>query len=194
MATRTYQRFPAMRYHKTLAPDGQEVKNAAKAAELGEGWVRTPAAFAPGYVEEPEPEDGSPIDEIVAAGREIIPYPAMRYTRDGKECEVGTLEKDNELDPAIWKDTPDPAAWGTAPALSPPDPAIVATDAASKIAESLYFLNAAESTALVNGADTLEKLAAIETAEKAHPKHEGGRVSVLRAIEERREALTAVPA
>ena len=101
MATRTYQRYPAMRYHKTLAPDGKEVKNAAQAAELGEGWVRTPAAFAPGYVELPEPEDGSPIDEILAAGKEPIPYPAMRYTCDGKECVVQNKEQDDNLDPAI---------------------------------------------------------------------------------------------
>lgn len=194
MATRVYQRYPAMRYHKTKAPDGVEVKNAQQAADLGEGWVRTPAAFAPGYVETPEPEDGSPIDEILATGKEYIPYPAMRYARDGRECTVQNKEEDHDLDPAIWKKTPDPAAWGDEPVPPPPDPTVVAAAAVSQIAESLYFLNAAESTALVNGADTEEKLAAIETAEQAHPKHEGGRVSVLRAIAERREALTAVPA
>lgn len=189
-----YQRYPAIRYHKTLAPEGREVKNAAAAAELGEGWVRTPAAFVDGYVEQPELDEGAPLDDVVTAGKEYIPYPAMRYARDGRECVVKTLEEDHDLDPAIWKHTPDPAAWGDAPALPPPDPAVVATAAASQIAASLYYLNAAESTALVNGADTEEKLAAIETAEKAHPKFEGGRTSVLRAIEERREALTAVPA
>ena len=189
--THTYQRYPAMRYHKTLAPEGREVTNAQKAAELGEGWVRSPAAFDPGYVELPEPEDGTPMDDVAPIEREYIPYPAMRYSRDGQERIVQTKEQDNDLDPAIWKATPDPAAWANEPApATPPPPAPPATGPAqSAIAASLYLLNAGESAALVNGQDTPEKLDVLEAAERAHPKHDGGRVSVLKAIAARREAL-----
>ena len=191
---RIYQRYPRSKYHKTLAPLGREVLNAQQEAALGEGWVNSPAAFEPGYVEPPEPEDGALIHDPRPPDKEYIPYPAMRYARNGETTTVYNQAQDEALDPFVWRNTPDPAAWADVPPPAPPDPAKAAATAAAAIGESLYFLNATESTALVNGADTPEKLDAIETAEKAHPKHEGGRVSVLRAIEERRAALMAVPA
>ena len=191
---RTYQRYPKMRYHKTLAPQGRTVLNTQQDVALGEGWVNSPAAFEPGYVEPPEPEDGALIHDPRPPDKEYIPYPAMRYARNGETTTVYNQAQDEALDPFVWRNTPDPAAWADVPPPAPPDPAKAAATAAAAIGESLYFLNATESTALVNGADTPEKLDAIETAEKAHPKHEGGRVSVLRAIEERRAALMAVPA
>lgn len=197
---KTYQRYPAMRYHQTLAPDGREVKDAAADAALGEGWVKTPAAFEPGYVDVPEPEEGTSMDTAVALTQEYIPYPALRYTREGGELIVNSAEEDQELDPRVWKKTPDPAAWADeapapvadpASALTPP--AVPPVTAVNPIAASLYLLNVAESELLVNGADTPAKLDVIEHAEKAHPKHEGGRVSVLRAIADRREALAQAP-
>src|SRR3990167_8031144 len=39
---KVYVTYPAMRYHKTLAPEGVEVKGAAQEPG-GDGWVDTPA-------------------------------------------------------------------------------------------------------------------------------------------------------
>jgi len=191
--SQVYQRYPAMRYHKGLAPEGRAVTSAADEAALGPDWVKTPAAFEPGYVEVPEPEEGTPRETIIASTQPYIPYPAMRYTRDGQECTVQTEAEDRALDPRVWKPTPDPAAWANEPpsALDPASALTPALPAVNPLAASLYLLNAAESQRLIDGADTAEKLAMIEDAEVAHPKHEGGRVSVLRAIEERREQLMA---
>ena len=140
MAAKTYQRYPAMRYHKTLAPEGKEVKTAEAAAALGDGWVRTPAAFEPGYVEQPEPEDGSPIAEARPPGKPYVPYPILRYARNGEERLFGEAE-DQARDPNIWKASP--ADWGAGAALPVP----TAEEAAASIGESLYLLNAAEATA-----------------------------------------------
>lgn len=187
----TFHKYPCNRYHKDLAPDGREIKSAAQEAELGPGWVDTPAAFDPAYRPlTPTPEDGAPLEAVIAPPKEIIPYPAMRYARDGRTVTVTSVQEDRALDPAEWKDTPDPKAWPDLPPAPPsPNPSTVAP-----LAESFYLLNATEAARLVAGADTPQKLDVIAAAEEAHPKFPGGRASVLRAIAERREALTSAPA
>ena len=189
MANAVYVEYPCVRYHKILAPEGREILNAVKDAALGEGWVDTPAAFDPAYVPPATRlKDGDPMPVTRTPGQAYVEYPAMRYARDGREQEVMS----DGLDPAEWKDHP----WTAEEQAAGPTPVAAGTaeDAppvVSPVAASLYLLNAAESTLLVNGQDTPEKLDALEAAEQAHPKHDGGRVSVLRAITERREALAA---
>lgn len=54
---------------------------------------------------------------------------------------------------------------------------------------SMTEVNAESAIAIVEAAETSLGLDRLEAAERAHPKHEGGRVSVIRAIGERRAAL-----
>lgn len=56
---------------------------------------------------------------------------------------------------------------------------------------SVTEVNAEAATALVEGAETERGLDRFEAVEQAHPKHPGGRISVIRAISERRAALKA---
>lgn len=56
---------------------------------------------------------------------------------------------------------------------------------------SVTEVNAEAAIALVEAAETARGLDRFETVEQAHPKHQGGRISVLRAISERRAALKA---
>lgn len=56
---------------------------------------------------------------------------------------------------------------------------------------SIAEVNAESAIALVNAAETVLGLDKFEAVEKVHPKHTGGRVSVIRAIGERRTALKA---
>lgn len=60
-------------------------------------------------------------------------------------------------------------------------------------AAGIVHVNAAAAAALVRAATTLEQLDALAADEAANPKHEGGRVSVMRAVAEQRQALTAQP-
>lgn len=53
----------------------------------------------------------------------------------------------------------------------------------------IHDLNVAEASELVASAGTPEALKALEEAEERHPKHEGGRAGVKRAIEARRAEL-----
>lgn len=187
---KTFVKYPAMRYHNTLAPEGRVISSPEAEAALGDGWVDTPAAFDPAYKAlTTDPPEGTAMDTVVLPAKPPERYPAMRYARDGRTQVVRNAEEEVSLDPVEWKDTPDPHAW----AGMPPIEASSTPDAALTIGESLYLLNAAESQRLVSVADSPEKLDAIEIAERAHPKHEGGRVSVLRAIAETREALAVGP-
>ena len=191
---KTFQTYPAIRYHKELAPDGRTVVSAAAEAELGEGWVKTPAAFAPGYVEVPEPADGTPYEDVAPVAKEYIHFPVMYYGPAGQELTVFTAEQEEGLSSQMWRRSP--ADWVGGQASPSPAPAAASSEPPvpaplSALAESLYYLNVDESKRLVTGAKTAEALAAIEAAEQAHPKHPGGRVSVLKAIDERRAELAA---
>jgi hypothetical protein len=75
----------------------------------------------------------------------------------------------------------------------PPAPAQAApeggTAQAPAEAHPLHDLNVAEASAVVASAGTLEALRALEEAENRHPRHDGGRSGVKRAIETRRAEL-----
>ena len=63
---KVFNKYPAVRYHKTLAADGRLVKSADEEAALGEGWVDTPAAFGDGYVPlTADPPEGTAMDTVV---------------------------------------------------------------------------------------------------------------------------------
>src|SRR6266568_3203211 len=53
MAEKPKEHFPTTRYHPTLAPKGQKIHTPMELAELGEGWVDTPAKLP--NVERPAP-------------------------------------------------------------------------------------------------------------------------------------------
>lgn len=55
--------------------------------------------------------------------------------------------------------------------------------------DTIASVNVDEAVALIEKATSAEQLDALEAAEEANPKKEGGRSSVLKAIEDRREAL-----
>lgn len=114
-----FTKYPCTRYHKDLAPEGREIKNAEKEAELGEGWVDTPAAFDPAYVPPTvDPPEGTPFESYVAPAAPPIAYPAMRYSRDGGER---TIQGPGEEE-AGWQDHPwtkDELAATVAPAAPP---------------------------------------------------------------------------
>jgi hypothetical protein len=52
-------------------------------------------------------------------------------------------------------------------------------------------MNAAEAATLVESVGSLADLDVLEQAELRHPKHDGGRVGVKKAIEARRSVLSA---
>jgi len=82
----------------------------------------------------------------------------------------------------------EPAPAAAPPAAPPVGKPAVATGAA------IVDLNAREAAALVGEAQTVEDVDALLAAEEANPKHKGGRVSVLRALEARREDIAGVDA
>lgn len=43
-----YEEYPAIRYHPIEAPKGRLVETEDEDAELGKGWVKTPADFPKG--------------------------------------------------------------------------------------------------------------------------------------------------
>lgn len=71
--------------------------------------------------------------------------------------------------------------------------AVVINNATYNLPGDLHELNAAAAKALVEQAQSVETLSALAVAERANPKLEGGRVSVLRAIEARAAEFTEAP-
>src|SRR3990167_6581220 len=128
--TTIYVEYPAIRYHKTLAPDGITVANASQEPD-GEGWVTTPAAFDPGYVPPATRlRDGDPLPFVRPPDRPYVAFPAMRYARDGAEQTVNEAQAAT-LDPAVWKDHPRTATEKTEPA---PPAAVAETASAERMA------------------------------------------------------------
>lgn len=56
--------------------------------------------------------------------------------------------------------------------------------------ESTHDMNAGEAVSYVASLETEDELDAVELGETAHPKYDGGRQSVMRAIAERREQIS----
>ena len=117
----------------------------------------------------------------------------MRYGRSGEERVVASAEAEADLGEG-YQDHPWTAEeLAAAPAADTPT-AGPATAKASDLAASVHLLNAGNVVAMVNAATTPEQLDALLEAEAAHPKHDGGRKSVLAAIEDRRAVLANTPA
>ena len=175
-----FTKYPAMRYHKELAPEGLQIRSPEAEAELAPGWVDTPAKFDPAYRALTEdPPEGTPFETYVAPAKPPIPYPAVRYAQDGSQLIVHSLEEDEALNPAIWKDTPDPTAWLSDAAVP------VDTDAP----DQMHTLTVSQIGAVLETVTDPAELDDLETREYLNPK--GARKGVLVAITTRREALIA---
>ena len=196
-----FVKYPCTRYHKDLAPEGREIINAAKEAELGDGWVDTPAAFAPTYVRLTEdPPEGTEFHQYVAPASPPIPYPAARYHRDGREDTVSGPEAEAKLGPG-WQDHPwtkaeraegrpttstAPVAYGyTAPPVPPGTPP-AALDPAGP--DGLWDVTVAQAEEVIQEISDAAELDAIIAREQLNPT--GPRKGVLSAVLARLDALT----
>lgn len=88
--------------------------------------------------------------------------------------------------PAGAETAPAPAA---APQGAPAGEQAGAPAGTEEAAHPIHDLNVAEAAELVASAGSVEALDALAAAEERHPKHEGGRAGVKRAIESRRAEL-----
>jgi len=180
---KVFRKYPCVRYHKDLAPEGVEILNAAKEAELGDGWVDSPAAFASGYVPlTQDPPEGTVVSQYVKPSKPPIPYPAIRYPRDGGEpVTVGSPEADLALGPG-YQDHP----WTKAEREAPPSPAAVDTPEGP---DGLWGVTVAQAEEVIGEIRDLGELDAIVAREQRNPK--GPRKGVLAAVTARMDALTA---
>lgn len=206
------QTYPVFAYHATLAPEGQVFHTEDALIEADEksggGWVDTPAKFSKDYVAPPPPAEGEdelPI-EARMAGFVKVHYPSHRYNAQGQMVEVKNAEDEANYDPAVWKDTPDPAAFVDAPtvqagasiAIDPPiltqasvPPAPVAVGP-SLTPEQIAEFRAATVSTIVQRLEMVvdpNALDALEEAEAGNPN--GARAGVLKAILSRRKLLAA---
>ena len=213
MTTGFFTKYPCTRYHKDLAPEGIEIPTAEKEAELGPGWVDTPAAFDPAYVPLTEdPPDGTPFESYVEPAAPPIAYPAMRYARDGGERVINGPDQE---EPG-WQDHP----WSTAelaagqpmPSTPPaPNGHSTATEPAPATNEGtrepveppaavtpapeddgLYRVTVERVEGVLSEITDAAELDDIAARESRNPR--GPRKGVLSAIEARREALAAARA
>lgn len=184
---KTFQKYPCVRYHQTLAPEGRTIRNTAEEADLGSGWVDTPAAFHPGYqAPTSDPPDGTPMDTVVAPAKPPERYPAVRYARDGRTQVVGSAEAEAALDPAEWKDTSDLKAWGDAPAPPPPAPATSAPTPVSGD-DPLHAMTVPEAVDAIGTITDISALDALAGREAKNPS--GARKGVVKAITARMTEL-----
>jgi hypothetical protein len=102
--------YPRWVYHKEHAVDGVLVPRAEDEPK-GEGWVSTPAAFDPNYVEPPP----LPPEDLARGGRPFVAYPTWRYAAHEEPRLVASAEEDEQLDKAIWKDSPAAVSPTTTP-------------------------------------------------------------------------------
>lgn len=186
--------YPRFLFHKELAKDGRLIKSAAE-EPTGDGWVDTPAAFEEGYVAPPPQVDakGQPAP-APTPGHVHKPYPSHRFNKAGVSCLVNTAEEDAALDAAIWKDTPDPAAFpDDAPPSAPPPaaPDGPLTGAAAQKAD-LYAANAATVVEKVASMTDIAALQLVQGFELANPR--GARKTVLTAVVKRLTELGLPPA
>lgn len=188
---KTFQKYPCVRYHKTLAPEGRQINSPAQEAELGDGWVDTPAAFAPGYVAlTSDPPEGTAMDTVVLPSKPLDLYPAMRYARDGRSVTVRSAGEDQALDPAEWKDTPDPKAWEAAAVAPPPvvAPPPLTTEPVQP-ADPLFATTVAAIEDMVSEITDGAALDALAAREALNPK--GARKGVIAAIKARADAVAS---
>lgn len=205
-----FTKYPACRYHKDLAPKGRTIHSAAEEAELGDGWVDTPAAFAPDYVRLTEdPPEGTEFQQYVVPAAPPVPYPAMRYPRDGGEpVTVQTLEQDHALGPdyqdhpwtkaALAEGRPTTTATDTVPVTiehvaplvddEPKPPASPAPNGDQP--DSLWRVTVAQAKEVIAEISDPVELADIAAREQRNPN--GARKGILAAIDARQNALAVV--
>lgn len=71
------------------------------------------------------------------------------------------------------------------------DPEVPVADPEPAVVAELHAMPIADVTQVVDACTTVEELDVLEQQEQANPRHEGGRLGVLRAIAARRAALVA---
>lgn len=108
--------FPTFMFHPEQATEGKLFTSQKQLDDAGPGWVDTPAAFAKDYVPPPPPVEGTIVLQAPGGGTTAyVPqrYPMHLYNRAGDMKEIRSAEQfeKEHLDPADWKDTPDPAAF-----------------------------------------------------------------------------------
>ena len=203
------QQFPKIKYHKTLAPEGELVQSAEDEQQLvaGEaGWVDTPAAFDPNYVPPPPfvPDPNAPADQPSYRPKA---YPAVRYNRLGEDRSVANADEDAALDPEEWKWSPaafadrggvPPAGAsatprGSAPPSGGPDAAPVdeaaEKKAAEEMAENARTLHSTPVEEVKKGLDgaPAEVLARAKHLEALNPA--GPRITLVKFIDSALKAL-----
>jgi hypothetical protein len=184
--------YPRFLFHKEHAKDGRLIKSAAD-EPTGDGWVDTPAAFEDGYVAPPPQVDAKGLPAAAPTpGHVHKPYPSHRFNQAGESCLVKTAEEDAALDAAVWKDTPDPAAFADAPPATPPPapttPAAPLTGAAAQKAD-LYAATVATVVEKVAAMTDVAALQLVQGFELTNPK--GARKTVLAAVVKRLTELGA---
>lgn len=208
------RKVPCFMFHETLEEgkfrEGKMFKTkedleAALTGPDGAGWHDTPAKFDPNYkAPVPNPDAADLPEEAVASGFVKEHYPSWRFNVDDKiEARlVKTAEEDTELDPAVWKHSPDPKTWkGEKPKLiAAPVAAKPAADTGAdaraaqvaqdqKDAQELHAANADEVIERVKLQEDRAVLERVRMLEALNP--DGPRVTVLRAVKVALDKLTA---
>lgn len=107
-----------------------------------------------------------------------IPTRYVRVLATGHECLINAEDFDARVHAPIQAEPAQPAA---APATAPNDPVPIDT--------SIHALNVDQARARIKQAATLAELDALERGEAEHPRHAGGRASLVAAFSEQRSAI-----
>lgn len=180
-----FTKYPTMRYHKDVAPEGIEVRNAeqeAKLAPADQGWVDTPAKFDPAYrALTADPPEGTPFETYVVPAKPPVPYPAMRYGRGGEERVINSPDQEE----AGWQDHP----W-TPAELAVPPAATHAPSSTEQQEDKLFSVTVAQVEEILDEITDLAELDSIAAREQRNPR--GPRKGILMAIDARRGQLVSV--
>lgn len=174
--------YPKFLYHAEHAPEGFLIKSEAD-EPTGAGWVDTPQKFDPTYV---EPAKLVAPESVPADQPNYVPvqYPSWRFNvTTGAERLVQSAEEDAALDPAVWKDSPNPTV----------KPAVAPAGAKGGLADqkaALYSAKATDVVAQVVAMDSVDGLQIVHGLELANPA--GARKTVIAAIEKRMAVLVPV--
>lgn len=216
--------LPCFLFHETIEDgkykDGKMFKTQEELDEAltgpdAAGWHDTPAKFDPNYKAPAVNPDAADLpEEAVARGFVKEHYPSFRFHVDGKTEPkvVKNADEDADLDPAVWKHSPDPKTWTVDEPKTPakPNPAMSLanqqqgnapnTDAAAdaraaqvaqdqKDAAELHAANADEVIDKIKGQTDKAVLERVRQLEALNP--EGPRVTILRAVKASLDKLTA---
>jgi hypothetical protein len=194
--------YPSFRY-KGEAPNVESklVHNAADdAAATKDGWRHSPD---PDAIDSVDPATLPP--GVIAGQPPLSKFPSFRYHKDHGQRLVQTPTEADALAKDGWVETPadfdelsKTRAVTTPPtpkvAPTPPfdpnvAPPVAPTDDEQAKAEQLHATNTADVVAMLDTITDPEQLMRIRAREAQNPKHEGGRIGVNKAINERLNAL-----